>query len=179
MIFCFDQYLQVSVLVIPVRDWNFKSEKRLVWLGWEFKTFNKTRRTKKNWNFKTRKGYQRWSPGSDLKDITIPVNYKSQFKHIIDVINNLGEKEKIGITLSSIPKTCLFCGSTNLSKEHIIPDWSKAFFKGKLLNIYRIDQYQDENLLDALNSKITTNKKVDFLGFTDNSVCISCNTGRT
>lgn len=113
----------------------------------------------------------------DLVPIEVPENYKWQFSHIIEVVNNLGEGEKIGIRLSSFPKKCLFCGSKELSKEHIIPDWFKTYFDSKFITIGYFNPVQEESFVKVVARRITDNHQYNLLGFTDKAVCKQCNTG--
>ncbi len=112
-----------------------------------------------------------------LTTIEVPVIYKNQFTHVLNQINNLNDDEKILFSLSLESPKCLFCQSTNISKEHIFPIWLRPYLKETTFRGTNFSNFGDETLNSIFESATTKGKKESSHGYTTKLVCVDCNTG--
>jgi hypothetical protein len=111
----------------------------------------------------------------DLTEVSVPEKYKHQFKHIENLLISLHPDEKLVIIPSLTSPFCLFCGSKEISKEHIFPKWIKPYFQESIFNTtLHIRADINEDLLDSLKSGVEGHKESSY-GYTTQQVCKRCN----
>lgn len=118
------------------------------------------------------------TPSKAKKDVEllIPTSYRKPFEYIISNLRSLKKNEKIAIVPVQRKDDCVFCGSKELSDEHIFPKWMRRFFTEKqFVNTLHV-KLPDETLASSLKSGISKNK-VSSYGYTYNKVCTECNSG--
>jgi hypothetical protein len=108
-------------------------------------------------------------------DFEIPKCYLNQFNYINDGVSNLSDNEKIVVITQDVENKCLFCGSNNLSKEHIFPQWMRDYFKEKVFTGTLYARSDEEDLLNSLQSGVSKGKESSY-GYTSPQVCVTCNT---
>lgn len=110
-------------------------------------------------------------------EIEIPKFANKSFSYILKSVNELSPTERILVVPDyKDPVRCLFCGSFNISSEHIFPKWMRDYFADKDLGMGVAVAFKGEWLLDAMNSFVAHNKE-NLYGFTIDNICVSCNTG--
>lgn len=107
---------------------------------------------------------------NDLSPIEVPIIYEDQFRHIFNQINRLKKQEVISFGISiGFPK-CLFCHSSQTSKEHIFPKWLRPFTKETFIRVTQLPFVEG-----AVKIATTTKKKESSHGYTTQFICESCN----
>jgi hypothetical protein len=110
-------------------------------------------------------------------EIQIPSFAKNSFNYILKTITELSEGEKILVVPDyNDPVSCIFCGSYNISSEHIFPKWMREYFSDNELDTGVAIASNEERLIDAMKSFVSYNKETLY-GFTTDYICVTCNTG--
>ncbi|MBG1270298.1 hypothetical protein [Nostoc sp. WHI] len=111
----------------------------------------------------------------DFIEVSVPEKYKHQFNHISKILTSLKSNEKVVVIPSFNAPKCIFCGSTDVSKEHIFPKWLKPFFDKSIFDsTLHISANDTEDLLDFLRSGVEGHKESSH-GYTTQMVCKQCN----
>lgn len=110
-----------------------------------------------------------------FSEIQIPKIYEKQFDYILNQINTLKRNEKILFRGTTNIPSCIFCGSTEITKEHIFPKWLRPFINETIMEGSVNWGVEGETLLDVYNSATTLGKKESSQGYTAKVVCEECN----
>jgi len=83
--------------------------------------------------------------------------------------------EKIIFKVSLEQPKCLFCTSSDLSKEHVFPVWLRGYVDETNLEGTGFWNFGDESLENIIQNSLTSGKKESSYGYTTNIVCRDCN----
>lgn len=106
--------------------------------------------------------------------LEIPKTYLQPFTRIIDLVSSLGKGEKIIVIPQHESNKCIFCGSSEVSQEHIFAQWMRAYFPEKKFASTLYARTPDDKLLETLKSGVTKGTESSY-GYTSHMVCAECN----
>ncbi len=112
-----------------------------------------------------------------MTDIEVPKIYSEQIKYIVKLLEGLKPTESYFYTMSFSKKGCVFCGSPNSSKEHIIPKWIRPHIEDNLGETLRMMKTADGEDNDFVNQLYSDGKRRQLFGTTTQRVCRVCNNG--
>lgn len=108
-------------------------------------------------------------------ELEIPKHYIKPFARINEILSKLGKNEKIAIIPKFEKNKCIFCGSDNISGEHIFAKWMRNYFEEKTFSNTLHTRLPEVDLLTTLHSGLSKGTESSY-GYTTHHVCISCNT---
>ena len=167
--------LETGVLNIERKWYNYLSEIKDV-----LNPYGKTSLTIISKKVEIEAGYSsyrnlNYTEGGEM-EFRVPKRNLPSFKHIIKVLSQLGENDKIVVIPQLESTKCVFCNSSEKSKEHIFAQWMRDYFEEKdFTNVLHLETPED-NLLDSLKSGLSKGTESSY-GYTTNKVCENCNTG--
>ena len=106
--------------------------------------------------------------------LQIPKSYEKPFNRIIQLVNNLSKNEKIIVIPQHEQNRCIFCGSGDVSREHIFAQWMKAYFPEREFKSTLHVRTPDDKLLDTLKSGVSKGTESSY-GITTHKICVQCN----
>ena len=106
--------------------------------------------------------------------LEIPKTYLQPFTRIIDLVSTLGKGEKIIVIPQHENNKCIFCGSSEVSQEHIFAQWMRAYFPEKKFASTLHARTPDDKLLETLKSGVSKGTESSY-GYTSHMVCADCN----
>lgn len=107
-------------------------------------------------------------------NLEIPKTYLQPFTRIIDLVSTLEKGEKIIVIPQHESNKCIFCGSSEVSQEHIFAQWMRAYFPEKKFASTLHARTPDDKLLETLKSGVSKGTESSY-GYTSHMVCADCN----
>jgi len=110
----------------------------------------------------------------ELAPLEVPKIYSEPIKYAADQVNALKNNEGIIFGLQLESKRCVFCGSSEASKEHIFPKWLRNYTKDREFSA-SVFMGHDAIDVDLLSQQYTLGKKETLFGHTTKCICRKCN----
>jgi len=109
-----------------------------------------------------------------LVEMQIPKSYTKSFEAITVRLSELKSGDRILIVPKFENNKCVFCGSMELSKEHIFAKWMRGYFDEKTFHGEVYTRLPNDDLLDTLKSGVSKGSQSSY-GYTMPNVCVDCN----
>ncbi len=119
----------------------------------------------------------------DYKGVVAKVVYPnpSRYEASLERINRLTkasvDKEFFSVVIKNEDSKCIFCGSKNLNREHIVSKWMRRYFKEEYFDTNLMLLDDDTNLNDSFRVAISKGKESNYGYVTKDLVCKNCNGG--